>query len=145
MNGMTTSAHTFAGMTTPTHALDGAPRARRARFSPSRGCRPITANATAIFASAQVNFVVNSLCTWRDRRHPGSWRRRWGLFHVSIAGTVALNMLAVTLVRAALLTLAASGIGAGAIANVLLGGRLFFSQGGDRPGYPLRRRGEMAA
>jgi putative flippase GtrA len=108
------------------------------------GCPAILANCIAFLLSAQVNFGLSVTFTWRDRGTMGSLRRRWMLFHGSIALMALVNMLVFALTRSFLPLTAASlaGIAAGAIGNYFIGDRLVFR---DRPGPNLKARGQQPA
>ncbi|QBD78168.1 hypothetical protein EPA93_20065 [Ktedonosporobacter rubrisoli] len=94
----------------------------------------ILANALAFFLAAQVNFVLSTLFTWRDRQLPGSGKNtlllRWLAFHGSILGTALLNMLVFTLAHLAMPALLASALGiiAAAIINFTVIDRFVFSK-----------------
>jgi S1-C subfamily serine protease/putative flippase GtrA len=92
-----------------------------------QGWSSLPAIIVAALLGAQLNFVLSSLITWRDRPGAALWQR-WLLYHGSIAGTMALNVIVVTLLRACVPTVAASaaGILAGGIGNFLLGDHLVF-------------------
>jgi putative flippase GtrA len=96
------------------------------------GWAPDLANATAFLLAAQLNFLLSSTFTWRDRlagqSGPRVLWRRWLAFHGAIAGMAVVNMLVYTAARHALPVLAASalGIAAAAAGNFLLGDRLVF-------------------
>jgi putative flippase GtrA len=90
------------------------------------------ANALAFLLSAQVNFLLSSLFTWRDRQLVGSVKRallqRWITFHGSIVGTAALNMLVFAVAHQFLLTLiaSASGILVASFVNFFMMNKLIF-------------------
>jgi|SRR5579872_1741337 len=92
------------------------------------GWNPLAANAVALLISAQLNFLLGSSFTWPDRDPGAALLRRWLLFHLSIAGTAAVNMGIFSIARSAIPTLpaAALGVGAAAVCNYLLGDRLVF-------------------
>jgi putative flippase GtrA len=96
------------------------------------GWSPDPANATAFVLAAQLNFLLSSSFTWRDRlagrAGPRALWRRWLAFHGAIAGMAVVNMLVYAAARHALPVLAASalGIAVAAVGNFLLGDRLVF-------------------
>lgn len=55
----------------------------------------VPANIVAFIAATEINFVLNALFTWRDRRGALTggrfWLTRWLRFHGAIAGTALLN------------------------------------------------------
>jgi len=96
----------------------------------ARGWDTLPANVVAFLVAAQFNFLMSNVLTWRDRQLTGSIRRRWLLFHTSIAVMALVNMLVFVAVRGLVPALAASalGIAAGACGNYLAGDRLIFRQ-----------------
>lgn len=96
------------------------------------GWYPVIANAAALLLSAQLNFVLSSTFTWRDRRDGGfalgRFARRWAVFHGSVTGTGLLNLAVFSALSLAVPSLiaAAAGIGAASLANYLLNDRLVF-------------------
>ena len=88
------------------------------------------ADALAFLLAAQVNFACNNLFTWRGRGRDRPLWRRWLLFHGSILGTAALNLLVFDLARRAIPVLPASalGIAVAAVGNFLIGDRLVFAE-----------------
>ncbi len=88
----------------------------------------LPANLAAFVLSAQLNFIMSGLFTWRDRLTALPWPRRWLFFHCSIASMAVLNMLVFALARLLLPDLAASalGIATAATGNFLLGDRVVF-------------------
>jgi len=93
---------------------------------------PDLANATAFLLSAQFNFLLSSLFTWRDRQPLEQGKRtllqRWVTFHGSIVGTAILNTLVFALARQFMPTLlaSASGILVAAFANFFMMNSLIF-------------------
>src|SRR5579872_6647333 len=96
----------------------------------ARGWDALPANIVAFLTAAQFNFLMSSVVTWRDRSLAGSIRRRWLLFHASIAAMALVNMVVFVSVRGMVPALAASalGIAAGACGNYLAGDRLIIRQ-----------------
>lgn len=88
----------------------------------------LPADALSIFLGAQVNFLLSSTITWRDRRDGACWWRRWVGFHCAIAGTATLNLAVFTVASVVMphLIAAALGIGVAAVCNYLAGDRLIF-------------------
>ena len=106
-----------------------------------RGWPATPANAVAFLLSAQVNFALSVVFTWRDRGTGAALWRRWLMFHASIAAMAVVNQLVFLAARTALPTLAAAaaGIAVAALGNFLLGDRLVFrhmteTRVGDTPG-----------
>jgi putative flippase GtrA len=99
------------------------------------GWHAIGANAVAFLLAAQLNFVLSTFFTWPDRQGTLSIKRRWLLFHGSIAAMAVLNMAVFAAMRLLMPDLAASaaGIGAAAIGNFLIGDRLVFRSPAGRP------------
>jgi putative flippase GtrA len=91
------------------------------------GWPPVAASATAALLGAQLNFMLSSLITWRDRPAEVLWRR-WLLYQGSIVGTMALSVLVFSLLHTIYPAVMASagGILAGGIANFILGNHLVF-------------------
>lgn len=96
----------------------------------ARGWDALPANVIAFLTAAQFNFLLSNVVTWHDRHLTGSIRRRWLLFHASIAVMALVNMLVFVALRGLVPALAASalGIAAGAYGNYLAGDRLIFRQ-----------------
>lgn len=92
------------------------------------GWAAIPADALSLLLGAQVNFLLSSTITWRDRRDGACWWRRWVGFHCAIAGTATLNLAVFTLASLVMphLIAAALGIGVAAVCNFLAGDRLIF-------------------
>jgi putative flippase GtrA len=92
---------------------------------------PLTADATAIAVSTEINFILSYLVTWHDRR-PRSGSRaiawRWAAYHASVGGAALINMLVFAVARSDLNVLLASalGTGVGAIANFFTSDRIVF-------------------
>ncbi len=86
------------------------------------------ANAVAFLLAAQLNFVLSSFFTWRDRLPQHTIARRWLVFHGSIAAMAVVNMAVFALMRLVLPDLMASAIGicAAAVGNFFIGDRLVF-------------------
>jgi putative flippase GtrA len=90
------------------------------------------ANVVAFVLSTQLNFVLSSRVTWRDRLaatdgKAGPWRR-WLAYQASTASMAVINLLIYTFARHLMPDLAAAalGIAAGALGNFMLGDRLVF-------------------
>ncbi len=85
------------------------------------GWNAILAEIVAIFCAAQVNFLLNTTVTWRDR-HVGAaratLRTRWLAFHGSIAGTALLNISVFTAAHTVMPALSASALGIAAAATI---------------------------
>jgi putative flippase GtrA len=112
------------------------------------GWHAIGANAVAFLLAAQLNFALSSIFTWPDRHTGQSIRRRWLIFHGSIAGMAVVNMAVFAAMRLVLPDLAASaaGICVAAIGNFLIGDRLVFrAPAVGEPGPIRRARKEVAA
>ncbi len=94
----------------------------------ARGWDALPANIVAFLTAAQFNFVMSTVVTWRDRHVTGSIRRRWLLFHASIAVMALVNMVVFVAARSVVPALAASALGiiAGACGNYVAGDRLIF-------------------
>ncbi len=99
-------------------------------FLSGKGWDTLAANAVAFAIAAQVNFLLSTTVTWRDRALPGSLLRRWALFHCSIALMAVVNMLTFAVARTAMPIVAASlaGIAMAALGNYLIGDRIVFSR-----------------
>ncbi len=86
-----------------------------------RGWNTTLAEIVALLTAAQVNFLLNTTVTWRDR-HAGAARQtlrcRWLAFHGSISGTALLNFSVFTVAHLALPALYASALGIIAAAGV---------------------------
>jgi dolichol-phosphate mannosyltransferase len=97
-----------------------------------RGVNPILGNALAFFGSVQLNFLLSSLITWRDRGAPPGWMEvplRWAKFHAVCAVGAAVNFITFfMLARGPLPALVASGAGilAGAAINYAVNDRVVF-------------------
>lgn len=97
------------------------------------GWNVLLANAVAYLVSAQVNFLLSALFTWRDRRdvtHPvETLGQRWLSFHGAILGTALLNEVMFVIAHTALPPLVAAGLGiaAGALVNFLVQDRWVFA------------------
>jgi putative flippase GtrA len=97
-----------------------------------RGVNPILGNALAFLGSVQLNFLLSSLITWRDRGVPPGWMAvplRWARFHAVCAVGAAVNFMTFfMLARAPLPALVASGAGilAGAAVNYAVNDRVVF-------------------
>jgi putative flippase GtrA len=111
-------------------------------FLTHHGWNTILANGVAFLLSAQLNFVLSVTFTWRDRLGSSSLRRRWVLYHGSIAFMALANMLVFVTTRAFLPTLVASlaGIAVGAAGNYFLGDRLVFRGISPRASTPAHHR-----
>ncbi|MBV9705890.1 MAG: GtrA family protein [Chloroflexi bacterium] len=76
---------------------------------------PVLANIMAFVLAAQVNFLLSTLFTWRDRRleraRIKAFFMRWAAFHVSISGTAVLNFTVFLAARTIVPTLIASALG----------------------------------
>jgi len=92
------------------------------------GWAPLSANALAFLLAAQVNFIMSSRFTWRDRRESRPHWQRWAWFHISISGMAVLNMGVFAIAVHIVPTLVASalGIGFAALGNFFLGDRIVF-------------------
>jgi putative flippase GtrA len=108
------------------------------------GWPALAANGLAVAITAQLSFVLSHWFTWRGRNVSRSLVGTWMMFHASISGTVALNLLvcaAGTLVVP--LPLASlAGIAAAAIGNFASGDRLIFRH---QPGGPAVALAEQIA
>ena len=97
-----------------------------------RGVNPILGNALAFLGSVQLNFLLSSLITWRDRGVPPGWMEvplRWAKFHAVCAVGAAVNFTTFfILARGPLPALVASGAGilAGALINYAVNDRVVF-------------------
>ena len=85
----------------------------------------------AVEASVLHNFIWHQTFTWRDRREAGAgaWLRRATTFHLSVAGTVAINgtLFGFLSVAGAPLILAGlAGIAGAAVFNFVVGDRWVF-------------------
>jgi putative flippase GtrA len=91
------------------------------------GIIPLLGNALAFFAASQLNFVLNSRFTWRDRGS-GGYFGRWRRFMASISLTALMNLTVFALLSAVIepRLAALAGIGAAALANFLIADRLVF-------------------
>lgn len=96
-----------------------------------QGMEALAADAVAFVLSAQLNFLLSNVFTWRDRARSGSIWRRWLAFHGAISSMAIVNLMVFTVARLALpyLEAAAAGIAVAAIGNFLLGDRLIFRAG----------------
>jgi len=92
------------------------------------GWQALPANAAAFLLSAQFNFALSSVFTWRDRLTKRSPVRRWVAFHGAIALMAVVNLGVFAVMRMVLPDIAASaaGICAAALGNFGLGDRLIF-------------------
>lgn len=108
----------------------------------AHGWEALPANVVAFLTAAQFNFVMSNVLTWRDRALTDSIRRRWLLFHASIAVMALLNMLVFVALHGLVPTVVASalGIAAGACGNYAAGDRLIFRQSPAVPLAPTPRR-----
>lgn len=95
-----------------------------------RGFDSLVANGTAFLIAAQLNFVMSSLFTWRDRVAVQPLWGRWLLFHGSIASMALVNMAVFAATRPFFPTLvaSASGIAVAAIGNFILGSTFVFTE-----------------
>ncbi|WP_165423236.1 GtrA family protein [Ktedonosporobacter rubrisoli] len=79
------------------------------------GWGELPANSVAFLLSAQVNFALSHLFTWRDRSissgEAPTLLKRWIMFHGSIAGTALLDLLLFTLSSRYLPAFLASALG----------------------------------
>jgi putative flippase GtrA len=93
-----------------------------------RGWPVASANAVAFLLAAQVNFVLSTTLTWRDRGTTAPLWRRWLMYHGSIVAMAAVNGLVFLAARTALppVPASATGIAAAGLGNFLLGDRLVF-------------------
>ena len=97
-----------------------------------RGVNPILGNALAFLGSVQLNFLLSSLITWRDRGVPPDWMEvplRWAKFHAVCAVGAAVNFTTFFIIaRGPLPALVASGAGilAGAVINYAVNDRVVF-------------------
>lgn len=115
-----------------------------------RGWAPGPANVVAFLLAAQLNFLLSSTVTWRDRAS-GAGRgrdhgRRWLAYHGAIGGMAALNMLVYSMARHVAPVLAASALGimAAAVGNFVVGDRLVFrSRAAAHPSRAPERGGSM--
>jgi dolichol-phosphate mannosyltransferase len=85
----------------------------------------------AVEAAVLHNFIWHQSFTWRDRREAGAgaWLRRATTFHLSVAGTVAINGTLfglLSIVGAPLILAGMAGIGAAAAFNFVAGDRWVF-------------------
>jgi dolichol-phosphate mannosyltransferase len=100
-----------------------------------RGVDPVLGNALAFLGSVQLNFLLSSLITWRDRGVPPGWMAvpmRWARFHAVCAVGAAVNFMTFfMLARGPLPALVASGAGilAGAAVNYAVNDRVVFRRG----------------
>lgn len=94
----------------------------------SAGWKGMPANGAAMLFGAEINFLLGCTFTWRDRHDPRSLARRWAVFHCSIVGTAAINMLVFGFAQTVLPALVASacGIAVAAVGNFLAGDLLVF-------------------
>jgi putative flippase GtrA len=113
-----------------------------------QGVPALAANATAFVLAAQLNFLLSSVFTWRDRRCTRAVWRRWLAFHWAIASMAVVNMAVFAVADTALPELAASaaGILVAAIGNFLIGDRVVFARPRSAgPGDTNRHVGRSAA
>jgi len=115
-----------------------------------RGWAPGRANVVAFLLAAQLNFLLSSTFTWRDRasgaaRGRDHWRR-WLAYHGAIGGMAALNMLVYSMARHVAPVLAASALGivAAAVGNFVVGDRLVFRARGAANPQQAAERGAAA-
>ena len=85
----------------------------------------------AVEASILHNFIWHQTFTWRDRREAGAgaWLRRATTFHLSVAGTVAINGTLfglLSIVGAPLILAGLAGIASAAVFNFVVGDRWVF-------------------
>ncbi len=99
-------------------------------FTRLAGWHPIPANMVAFIVAAQVNFLLSTYFTWRDRQQQERLVTLWLSFHGSILGTALVNNLVFIVARMAMPTLLASalGIAIAAILNFALLNRFVFRQ-----------------
>jgi putative flippase GtrA len=92
------------------------------------GWNRFPANLAGMAFGAEMSFVLGCLLTWRDREETGDLRRRWIVFHGSIAATALVNILVFSVCQLYAPTIVASalGIGVAAIGNFVAGDRLVF-------------------
>lgn len=92
-------------------------------------------NAFAFFLSAQLNFVLSSLFTWRDRGARRWTVRRWISYNGTVLVALAVNSAVFTAIYPLAGSLPASAVGvlAGAAANYLICNYLVFRA---RPAEP---------
>lgn len=111
------------------------------------GRHALAANAAAFLLSAQLNFVLSTCFTWRDRFDGRSLGRRWLAFHASIASMALVDMLVFAATRLALPDLAASALGilVAAAGNFVVGDRLVFREQPAGPHRSADERAESAA
>jgi putative flippase GtrA len=111
------------------------------------GWPALVANLVAFLLAAQLNFVLSSTFTWRDRQATGAIGRRWLQFHGTIASMAGLNMAVFAASRTVLpeLVASATGILAAAIGNFLLGDRLVFMAPRNGTGNASARRAQQPA
>ena len=91
------------------------------------GWPSIPANILAALCGAQLNFVLSSVFTWRDRVPTSVWRR-WLLYHGTIAGTMLFSTITFIILSTMVPdeVASAAGIALGGIANFFLGDLLVF-------------------
>ncbi len=92
------------------------------------GMWSVPADAVAFLVSAQVNFALSCVFTWRDRNPRAAIVARWLGFHSAIAGTALLNVgvFAATVVVLPDLAASALGIVAAAVVNFVVADRAVF-------------------
>lgn len=103
------------------------------------GWGSLPANLAAFMLAAQVNFALSCIITWHDRDLSHSWRRRWLMYHASIAAMALLNLAVFLVARPFIPALSASALGivAGALGNYLSGDRLVFRPASSSPSRSL--------
>jgi putative flippase GtrA len=85
------------------------------------GWNAIIAEVVAIFVAAQINFLLNTTITWRDRYAGATGvtlRRRWLVFHGSIIGATLLNITVFAVAHTVIPALAASALGIAVAASI---------------------------
>jgi putative flippase GtrA len=104
------------------------------------GVSKVLANGLGFALAAQVNFVLSTAWTWRDRPARRAGRRsqvtRWVMFNATAAGALAANELVFTLLtRTGIEFLAASlvGIACGAVLAFTVNNLVTFRARRDRP------------
>ena len=99
-------------------------------FTRLAGWHPIPANIVAFLLAAQVNFLLSTYFTWRDRQQQERLVRLWLSFHGSILGTALVNNGVFIVARLAMPTLLASalGIALAAILNFAVMNHFVFRQ-----------------
>lgn len=92
------------------------------------GWPDLAANVIAFALGAQINFVLSSLLTWRDRHEGRPIWRRWLVYHGAILSMALVNMAVFASTRTLVPALLASalGIAAAALGNFVMGDRFVF-------------------